>query len=50
MVPLVVDSKRGQGQDCILGRQLSRQGLFVTMEVFTLWVEERAYRVSTSDG
>jgi hypothetical protein len=47
---LVIDLRGGQGQDYILGRQLSRQGLFVSVEVLTLWVEERVCRVSACDG
>ncbi len=50
MVPSVGDSKERQGQDCILGRQLSQQGLFLSVEVLALWVEERACRVSMCDG
>jgi hypothetical protein len=50
MIPSIANSKEGQGQYYILGRQLSWQGLFVSMEVLTLWVEECACRISSCDG
>jgi hypothetical protein len=49
-VPSIANSRGRQGQDCILGRQLSRQGLFVSVEVLTFWVEECTCRVSMCDG
>jgi hypothetical protein len=39
-----------QNEDCILGHQPKWEGLFVSMEIFTCWVEECICRIPKGDG